>query len=258
MKVSRTLIQCITLATCIFLINPFLVADSSSCKRARQGPPGETGKNGKNGENGQDGKDGRDGRDGRTGDTGPQGPQGPVGPAGPQGDPGPEGPEGPTGPAGPEGPQGPQGPQGCQGPAGCPGGLSGYASYVLLVGTYDIANGDPIPYNFTQQESGFTRAGGLITVNQTGIYQVTFGVAPSATGIPLLFCLDKNGASQVTLDTLPEDGINPLTVMIAANAGDVLEVRNETGVTADLSQRSQGSDGVVAFISILQLRCGSN
>lgn len=111
--------------------------------------------------------------------------------------------------------------------------------------------GDIMPLDFTQQANGFTNVAGTVTVGNSGTFQISFGVVVPDEGGAYLFDFQKNGASQITLST--GSGLNPLVFMIQANAGNTLEIVNISGAAATFTQGSQGSDGVFATLSIIQV-----
>ncbi len=127
------LIQCISAACVIEPVIQRLIktdsvfqrstplADDTSPRQGRQGPPGLRGKPGEPGRPGPQGHPGRPGPEGLRGKAGPQGkpgPQGKRGEAGPQGKAGAQGARGEAGLEGKPGPQGPAGPRGEAGPPG--------------------------------------------------------------------------------------------------------------------------------------------
>lgn len=159
------------------------------------------------------------------------------------------------GPPGPQGIQGPVGPTGPQGPAGPPG-----PSFVATFGAWNIpgtdgvivASGDILPFSVTEVSSGITNASGNFTFSQSGVYEVTFGIAPQES--PDIFDIELNGVL-VTGGRVatPSDSPQVVTVMFNAAAGDQLVVRNNSGHTVTIgSIFGLGSAG--AYISILQIQ----
>lgn len=163
--------------------------------------------------------------------------QGTTGPTGAQGEIGPIGPTGPQGETGPTGYTGDTGPQGLIAPTGYTGytGYTGPAANEALIGNFRTsdtttvsANGKfPIQVQDTSNTPGaFTLSNSDITVNQDGIYLVSYTILlpPSQSAnaslainsVKLTFSLSgyTNGSSSDT-------GIMSQTIMFSLTAGGV-------------------------------------
>lgn len=159
-------------------------------KKGKPGPQGHTGPHGPTGAHGPTGSTGAQGIPGVTGPTGGLGPTGSTGATGPSGGTGSQGLTGPTGSQGNSGAQGPQGIPGVTGPTGPQGAESGFAisfgsfslptSFTLspddetLIATVPFS---AVPIGNQASPVGVTSNGlGIITITQTGVYQVTYFV----------------------------------------------------------------------------------
>jgi hypothetical protein len=199
------------------------------------GPTGETGPTGDTGPAGTPG--GPTGPTGPTGFTGPTGSTGAVGLQGPQGPIGFAGPQGATGATGPTGFKGDTGPTGDTGPAGTPGGPTGPTGPAVssnFAYIYNTENQEVL----VEQDIVFDANGALVGISHmvdtsqmiiesSGIYAIWFLVAGQE---PNQFTLFQNetavpGSIYGSGDTVQT---NPGMVIIAAEAGDVLSLRNHT------------------------------
>lgn len=139
---------------------------------------------------------------GRTGPRGPRGPRGPQGPTGPTGPTGSD--VGQTGPRGPRGPTGPTGPSGATAAPVAPSVQFLYGFYVnptggspanslgSTVGSQVIAPGNSVVFNNFRPAAApasisqaTTVNGTVFTINQTGNYQITYGIFPFTVGSSL-------------------------------------------------------------------------
>jgi hypothetical protein len=242
-------------------------------ERGAQGPKGDTGPQGPKGDTGAQGPQGPQGPAGPAGagggEPGPQGPPGPAGPIGPAGPTGPAGAAGPTGPRGDTGPQGPTGPQGLQGepgptgptglagatgptgPAG-PTGPQGPAGDTDLIGsgsgsvatlaipaTAVVGGGSDVSFtDDAQLGSGLSHLvpSTFVSVVAAGRYVVSFNVSYSS-GIGAALALAVNGVvqPQTQVPLLTSSGQVSQTTTLALAAGDVVTLRNNSGVILSLA-----------------------
>ncbi len=199
------------------------------------GPTGPQGVQGIQGIPGATGPIGPIGPTGATGATGPIGPIGATGPTGPTGATGPAGaagtigPQGATGATGPMGPVGPMGPMGPTGPAGPPAVIS-FANFYALAPSDNadaIAPGEAVEFPNTGAIGGNAiekTTDTTFTLVQAGIYLVAFHATSDSEG---QLGVALNGTllqSTVAGMTAAEQLSN--TVLVTANAGDVLSVIN--------------------------------
>lgn len=146
------------------------------------------------------------------------GPPGPQGPAGPQGIPGPQGPAGAQGVAGPQGPAGAQGIQGPVGPTGATGatgatGPAAVTSFAFVCSTVAQtipaapapgAQGGAVAFENPPIIGGtsvtFT-APSTFTINETGVYNISWEVFPTAgdSAFGLFFDPDATGPAAPAL-----------------------------------------------------------
>lgn len=120
--------------------------------------------------------------------TGPTGTKGPVGPTGATGPASPTSTTGATGPAGPQGLTGPVGPTGTAGGATGPTGATGssfLAAYIYAYSTVglDVNVGSTVQLQQVTTSSNINNSNGTLTILETGIYLVRFGVSATVTQI---------------------------------------------------------------------------
>ncbi|SET15475.1 hypothetical protein SAMN05660297_01520, partial [Natronincola peptidivorans] len=158
------------------------------------------------------------------------------------------GPQGPAGPVGATGPQGPVGPTGATGPQG----LSEYAyiynttpQTVLVEADIVFSDNGVITGNITHVPG--TAA---IILGSAGDYAVWFYASALE---PAQFTLFQNGAPVpgATYGTEAGTSSNPGWVIISAQAGDVLTVRNHTTETPVILQTFAGGVQVNTNASVL-------
>lgn len=220
------------------------------------GPTGPTGLAGPTGPGvGATGGTGPTGPTGPTGAgaTGPTGPSGGLGPTGPSG--GPTGALGPTGPGGgaqgATGPTGPTGPSGTDGPGVGPELLNAFANGSQTVNpganvqfpSVSILFGTAISYNVGTSEA---------TINTTGVYAVTFGLAVQDTAA---FAARLNGVAQGQgthvfqapngSGVLP-DVLQTIRCLLSVTAGQILTVGNISGIAS----RITSGGGLSTFLTI--------
>ena len=214
------------------------------------------------------GSTGPTGAQGVTGVTGPTGSQGLIGPTGPTGVTGPTGSQGLMGPTGPTGAMGPMGADGLMGPTG-PTGPAGFLSidfgYAYLLGSAGgtvVAAGATVILNqlvSTPPGTKLSLASGLITVNDTGFYQVTFGAssASASTPIQLRISTIANAAQNVAEAGGTANntrGMFSQTVIIQITTiGSTISLVNAKASSVTLNDLLLGS-GPCAYISIVKLR----
>lgn len=232
------------------------------CRESRgpQGPRGASGRRGAVGARGATGLTGLTGvaglagMPGATGIQGQQGVSGDAGAVGAQGPTGTAGAQGPAGSVGAQGPVGPAGAVGAQGPAGPAGAVASREfAYVYNEGPAVVAIEADVPFDSNGVLSaGITHApgGAGITFVTAGTYEVTFtlsGVEPSQMALFL------NGASVAGAIYGSGAGTQPNTgqVIITADAGDVLTLRNHTSAAAVTLQTLAGGTQVNVNASIL-------
>jgi hypothetical protein len=153
-------------------------------------------------------------------ELGAVGPPGPAGPTGPQGAMGAMGATGAAGATGAQGATGPAGPAGATGATGPQGTVLSFAQY------YDpqsqiVPPQGAVSFSQTTQQTGSDvslSSPTSVRFATAGIYLVTFQpVAPTSPSYALLG-LAINGSGVLGFELIP------ISTMIAANAGDVLEV----------------------------------
>jgi hypothetical protein len=264
--------------------------DGKTVFNGETGPTGTTGFTGPLGPTGHTGRKGPTGATGAVGDQGPQGIQGDVGPQGdigPQGDTGSQGdigPQGDTGLQGNTGVTGVTGVTGIQGVTGATGadgmtvmngatgatglmgvtgvtgatgstaGLSEYA-YIYSLSSSTLNSGDSVPFDVATKTGGiaFTNGGSTITINDAGVYFITFSVASSS---PNQFELYINSTPQANTvyGTTMRDHQNTGQAILSFNNGDVLTLQNVSPGPVTLHNDIGGSDGnVSASIVLLKL-----
>ena len=149
-----------------------------------------TGATGATGPTGPAGINGATGATGPTGATGATGPTGPAGPAGDAGATGASGPAGATGPTGATGATGETGPAGPAGTAGATGPTGAAPPLNALYATNDpsqspASNGDALTFDTNQVLEGtaisHTAGSGDFTLNDAGIYKITYSVVGTNT-----------------------------------------------------------------------------
>lgn len=144
-----------------------------------------------------------------------------------------------------------RGPAGPPGPPGLP--------FVSTYGTWNIPGddgvvvnpGDILPFSVDEISSGITNASGLFTFSRTGVYEVTFGIAPQEAND--VFDIELNGVL-VTGGRVASPLSSPqiVTVMFSASAGNQLVVRNNSANAVVIGTPLTGSAGT--YISILQIQ----
>jgi len=180
-----------------------------------------------------------------------QGPPGPTGPTGPAG----------TGSTGPTGPTGATGPTGPTGPTGTFAADFGYAYLLSTTGSgTSVANNAVVALSTltnTAPSTNLSLAAGLITIADTGYYQVTFGVSvDTAYSIFEASVASASGTSYYTLQTSSVTG--QLTVLsfvfqVTVNP-TTIGILNRSGATVNLQSFSGGTtDSVVAFMTIVKM-----
>lgn len=116
-----------------------------------------------------------------------------------------------------------------------------------------VPTGDVIPFSTNEVSHGITNKLGVFTLSRKGVYQVTFGIAPQESND--IFDIELNG-KLVTGGRVAPPMASPevVTVMFRAKAGDLLSVRNNSGVTVTIGQPGPGPGSAGTYISILQIR----
>jgi hypothetical protein len=219
---------------------------------------------------------------GTNGGTGPAGPTGPIGPAGAPGisglhgtagangsqgtagtngspgTPGTDGSPGTPGADGSPGTPGTDGSPGTPGADGAPGsnGVSAYA-YYYNVGAANVAVGAAVPFDTNGISSpGFTHAVGAsaVTLVDAGVYKVSFIVSATEANQMAVFLnltVVAGGIYGSGAGTQQNSG----QVIIQANAGDVLTLRNHTSAAVVGLQAAAGGSAasVNASVSIEKL-----
>ncbi|WP_339294319.1 collagen-like protein [Paenibacillus sp. FSL W7-1279] len=143
---------------------------------------------------------------------GPQGPQGPQGVPGPQGIPGPQGLAGAQGIPGPVGPAGPAGAPGPAGPTGPAGGLAAFAfvcsteAQTVAAAPAPGAQGGAVTFNNPPVIGGtsvtFT-APSTFTINETGVYHISWEVFPVAGNSAFGLFFDPDGVGPAAPALVP-------------------------------------------------------
>ena len=175
-----------------------------------------------------------------------EGPQGARGPQGLQGLEGPQGEQGLQGAQGEQGEQGPQGPQGGTSPADVA--QYGYFSR-STVGV--ISNNDNVPFETALSSPGVTQIAGAIVLAEAGVYEVHWFVDVVE---PNQFAIAVNGG--VLVDSIYGQDVandqNCGRLILNANAGSALELRNVSGAAVSLN--STGAAARTASIVVVKLR----
>jgi len=242
------------------------------------GPQGPSGREGAPGPQGQTGPQGAQGNDGRPGCPGPQGPIGPQGPAGERGNEGPHGQPGKDGRQGPPGPQGSTGPKGATGPRGpvcCCEGIIVYTNCFSVREQHVNRFGDPADtvtfehFNATSPlvDINFANTTGEITINQSGVYQITYSVTghldsftppllPWSFGLYLDNLLVPGSIAAAFTDTADHFTSIDNTVTIVVLNGQTLKLRNVSTQNVDLLSKLSGgaNPNDSASINIFQLK----
>jgi Collagen triple helix repeat (20 copies) len=242
-----------------------------------QGSQGPSGRDGAPGPQGQIGPQGPQGSEGRPGCIGPQGPTGPQGNSGERGDEGPQGVPGKDGRQGSPGPQGPQGARGDTGPRGLPCCCEGISIFANLFSSKDQTiqsfgnSGSEVTFEHFNATSALidlslVNSTGEITINQNGIYLVTYTVTGQlnsfATLSPWSFGLYLDGSvvpgSISAAVTQTEEDFRSVTntVIIVILNGQVLTLNNVSTLAVDLLSGMSGGPypNESAFINIFQLK----
>lgn len=135
------------------------------------------------------------------------------------------------GKTGPEGPQGPQGPQGIPGTNG--------TSFVITYGgwfdggsfTATLLPGSIVPFASVELANGITELdtnSGIFQISKTGVYFVTYGIAPAAVSptVSFIFSLERNGIPipggyvSTAIGGQPSLPLSTTSVLFSAIAGD--------------------------------------
>ncbi len=226
-----------------------------------QGVTGPTGPQGLQGIQGPTGPTGPQGLQGIQGATGATGPIGPIGPIGPQGLQGIQGPTGATGPIGPTGPTGPQGVQGEIGPTG-PIGPQGVAAALAYGGIYDdtaetlaLTPGTvtTVPLTIALPAENVTTGVNLITVNETGVYQIDYrvsGVADVAGDYTV--SLIDNGTEITGTDVTKTLSVGQNadfggSYITNLSAGDVISLGIESAATGTQFSLNEGTNASIVI-----------
>jgi hypothetical protein len=162
--------------------------------------------------------------------------------------------KGRTGPSGPVGPAGVTGPTGPAGPLAIPN----FISLFVLQGDFETVElNDPISFTNTSAQNGsitLSPDGKTVTISESGIYKVSFGVACvggevgiKSNGTDNTFSLQLNGSSitGAAYNTGDTDGLSGLTIDINISPSNLpakLQVvytftdEDETEVTLSVNQ----------------------
>lgn len=220
---------------------------------------------GPQGPQGVQGFQGPQGPQGPQGNDGSQGPTGPTGPQGPQGSQGPQGPQGPIGPTGPEGPQGLQGTPGICNCEDCPDRnckcCEAYAN-VYAIPPQVLAPfgnpGDTVLFHLQNAVSpdfdlSMMSIDGSIKFLKSGVYYINWGaeakvLPPIPDPVPsFAFGLWKNnifipGSAQSGFTQAPDDDTIKISGDVTINvfAGDILQLRNASSVSIDMTPSTLG------------------
>ena len=167
---------------------------------------------------------------------------------------GPQGPQGPQGARGSQGERGEQGPQGAQGPQG--GIATAQYGYVTRTSSAVVpAGGDVVFESQDIASPGIVlTAGSNIQIVEAGVYEVHFFVAANEAN---QFGITVNGAvleggiyGQASINTQ-----NAGRLILAANAGAFLTLRNLTGDAVSLDANAGGPNpSITASVLIVKLR----
>lgn len=155
--------------------------------------------------------------------------------------------------------QGPAGPQGPQGPSF----IQSYGAwYIPGPDTITIGLGDVVPFSIAEATSGITNNAGSFLLSNTGVYRITFAVLAETDSLApaTFFDLVQNNAvvsgGEINGNLF---GLNPVTVTISANAGDIIQVRfvgpdSSVEIGANGESLPPGPNSTYAYITFLQIQ----
>jgi hypothetical protein len=144
---------------------------------------------------------------------------------------------------------------GTTGATGPTGSIASYGHFYLISGS--VPNGSPIPFT-TAINSGITYSGGTITVSNTGLYFITYGISPTNNLTQSTFKLTVNGSNQGQAYYVSQshagsfNGSSVNTVILSLTAGDQLQLVSTTGSTVYFGYTANSLPGV--FFDIIQLQ----
>jgi hypothetical protein len=196
------------------------------------------------------------GATGATGATGTTGTTGVTGATGLTGSTGATGATGSTGVAGATGATGAMGQTGATGTTG----IASLNYGIFTTGTSQtVANGSVVPFG-TFANSGITNSSGTITVPNTGVYEISFGISPDLTlGNTSIFTLYVNGSTlggdyRLSTPGGPSMQLGNVNIMlvVSLSASDQLTLVNDSGGSRTLS--APGGATPAAYLNIIQLQ----
>ncbi|WP_205961760.1 hypothetical protein [Psychrobacillus vulpis] len=199
------------------------------------------------------GKRGFRGYAGPPGDAGAMGPPGPQGPSGERGPRGFMGLEGLQGVAGPPGEPGDTGPPGPRGPRGIDGAAGGIAEYAYIYNTGEQKNAQE--ENITFDTNGILTAGiihtegdSIITVKQSGVYEIMYHVPGSQSNQLTLFA-NSMEITGTTYGGMNGNSLNIGIQVIQLDANTELTLRKQT---LDIVENGNSSNSVINAAIIIK------
>ncbi len=174
---------------------------------------------------------------------------------------------GPTGPTGPMGPQGAAGIRGATGPMGSTGpagALNVEQTYLALTVSTAINGGAPVPFPdpaILSSNMSYTSGTGLLTINDTGVYMVNYGVNVTNGGQTMsTWGLSINGAAPLVDYEIGTIGTGTANFRMPASQSVLLSVTNPTtiqlinnsGVVKTLI--SPSTIGTAAFMTVVKIQ----
>ena len=219
-----------------------------------EGPRGKDGCEGPRGHHGVPGHPGKRGYDGMDGETGPKGDVGSAGPSGPQGAIGPHGPLGLQGEVGPVGPQGEVGPVGPSGPQGDNAFVPSYA-YIYNTISEQVAINGRLTFNNTYSTPDITYINGIVTLQNTGIYKISYYVQTDMFNQLAIFVNNVLVPSSIYSSTTTTGlQLNTAEVIIPVSTNNTLILSNITPNAINIGQLLTGTNtSVNASMTIMRI-----
>jgi hypothetical protein len=145
-----------------------------------------------------------------------------------------------------------------------------YLSYLPSPAT-TVPNGSPVPFVTTwSSPSGYSNAGGIVTVPNTGYYLISLGVTQDSVAFQIsIFTLYRNGVSlggnyRISTQNIASYtyagvtykviGLVSLTSLLQLSAGDTIQLVNESGVAVHLTPFAPYTSGPGAYMTITQIQ----
>ncbi len=164
----------------------------------------------------------------------------------------PRGNTGAQGPAGPQGEIGPQGPVGPQGPPGTGGLAASYGSF-YTVGDITLPENAAFPFLQTIAAQGITidSSAEIITLQNTGIYRIDYGVIPISSNYYDIVSVYLNGTEVPgTRLSLENNYMTSVPAIIPATAGSTLSIQIVSSTPVRFWNEA---DGIIGYLVIHQI-----